>query len=78
MKQLRLNMGRTPDTETEKAYGWKREFFEAGVLSTPAHTDWWPKSQVKIDGNWIIIPDWLARKRGVDTLTRHDGVAEWI
>jgi len=57
--------------ETEKAIQIK--ITEIAILideeMNAERTEWLPKSQIQIIEEFIIVPDWLARKKGLPTVS---------
>jgi len=63
----KYNVEIVAEKETEKAIQIK--ITETNLIideeETKIKTEWLPKSQIEIIDEFIIVPDWLARKKGL-------------
>lgn len=59
------------EKETEKAIQVKvtETYLIIDDEETKIKTEWLPKSQIEIIDEFIIVPDWLARKKGLPTVS---------
>jgi hypothetical protein len=67
----KYNVEIVAEKETEKAIQVK--VTEIAILideeMNAERTEWLPKSQIEIIDEFIIIPEWLARKKGLPTVS---------
>lgn len=67
----KYNVEIVAEKETEKAIQVKvtETYLIIDEEETKIKTEWLPKSQIEIIGDFIIVPDWLARKKGLPTIS---------
>ena len=84
MKQVKVQMKKVKK-ETQKAWGFdiggtKQYTIKRGkvteVITEPVLT-WFPKSKCSFDGEYMIMPEWLAKKTGCIIAIEH-GMGEYL
>ena len=89
MKMVKINM---PELKKESPKAWAFDIGETKQYTKAFYTKhgtkgleqvtesvltWFPKSQCQYDGQFLIMPEWLAKKTGCIIAIKH-GMGEYI